>query len=97
MNRYEKTKFKFDKPGLRVYTTTYYPEIPIENSDTIIITKLGDRLDNLAYKYYGDTTLWWIIAKANGIRGKVGLSPSTALRIPGDIRGILERFDDINR
>ena len=97
MNRYEKTKFKFDKTGLRVYTTTYYPEIPIENSDTIIITKLGDSLDNLAYKYYGDTTLWWIIAKANGIRGKVGLSPSTALRIPGDIRGILERFDDINR
>tara|TARA_B100000424_G_scaffold260734_1_gene244903 strand:- start:254 stop:550 length:297 start_codon:yes stop_codon:yes gene_type:complete len=97
MNRYEKTKIKLDKTGIRTYTTTYYPSIPIENSDKFIVTKTGDRLDNLAFKYYGDTTLWWILAKANGIRGKVALAPSEILRIPGNIRNILEKFDDLNR
>jgi len=30
--------------------------------------KLGDRLDLLAYKYYGDTTKWWQIGDANPAR-----------------------------
>lgn len=25
----------------------------------------GDRFDNLAYQYYGDSTLWWVLAAAN--------------------------------
>ena len=53
MKRYSTTKQKLDKSGTRVYSTTYYPEIPIENSDTFIYTKDGDRLDNL----YSDLVL----------------------------------------
>tara|TARA_R110002020_G_scaffold68202_5_gene178525 strand:+ start:740 stop:1033 length:294 start_codon:yes stop_codon:yes gene_type:complete len=97
MKRYSTTKTKFDKSGLRVYSTTYYPKIPIENSDTFILTKVGDRLDNLAYKYYGDNTLWWIIAKGNGIKGMTGLKPAQAIRIPGNIPKILQKFEDLNR
>ena len=82
MNRYATTRKKMDKSGLRVYATTYYPEILLENSDQFIVTKVGDRLDTLSFNYYGDTTLWWIIAKANGIKGKVALNPETILRIP---------------
>ena len=33
MNRYATTPKKIDKSGIRVYSTTYYPQIPIENSD----------------------------------------------------------------
>ena len=72
MNRYSNTRKKRDKDGKVVYKTTYYPEISVEDSDVFIRTVFGARLDNLAYQYYGDVSLWWIIAKANGIRGKVG-------------------------
>ena len=81
---------------MRVYSTTYYPQIPIGNSDTFIFTKEGDRLDNLAYTHYGDNTLWWIIAKANGIRGKIALEPGIPLRIPGNVISIVEKFRQIN-
>ena len=97
MKRYSSTPRKIDKTGLRVYGTTYYPEIPLENGDTFIRAKDGDRLDTLAHNYYGDQTLWWVIAKANGIRGKAALEPGTELRIPSDITGILDRFHQVNR
>ena len=96
MKRYSTTRRKIDKSGIRVYSTTYYPEISIGNSDTFIYSKEGDRLDTLAYRYYGDNTLWWIIAKANGIRGKIGLEVATPLRIPANITTIIEKFRNLN-
>tara|TARA_B100000287_G_scaffold111408_1_gene103785 strand:- start:1674 stop:1973 length:300 start_codon:yes stop_codon:yes gene_type:complete len=92
MNRYSSTKIKLDKSGNRVYGTTYYPNIPIQNSDSFLLSKTGDRLDTLAHKYYGDVTLWWVIAKANGIKGQTALRPGTTLRIPGNIQRIVEKF-----
>ena len=57
----------------------------------------GDRLENLAYRYYGDSTLWWIIAKANGIRdGSFGLKPDEKLRIPGSVPQIVSDLRAIN-
>ena len=96
MKRYTRTRKKLDKSGVRVYTTTYYPQIPIEDSDTFIYTKDGDRFDTLAYKFYGDSTYWWIIAKANGIRGKLGLKPATPLSIPGNIAEVLRKFNALH-
>ncbi len=97
MKRYATTRQKLDKSGIRVYGTTYYPEIPLENEDTFIYAVDGDRLDSLAYKYYNDITLWWVIAKANGLRGKPALSAGEVLRIPSDIVGIIENFNTLNR
>jgi|TARA_R110000782_G_scaffold59880_1_gene124052 hypothetical protein len=97
MKRYERTGIKLDKSGLRVYSTTLYPEMPIENSDKFIHTKVGDRLDTLAHKHYGDTSLWWILSKANGIKGKIALKPAVLLRIPGDVMSIIEKFEDLNQ
>ena len=97
MKRYSTTRKKLDKSGTRVYGTTYYPSIELDDSDKFIHPKDGDRLDTLAYKYYGNTTLWWVIAKANGIRGKVAVSVDEILRIPGNITRILENFRKINR
>ena len=62
--RYSHTKVKIDKDGRRVLKPTIYPRIPIQDSDIFIYPKYGDRLDTLAFKHYGDTSLWWIIAKA---------------------------------
>lgn len=96
MKRYSTTRKKRGKDNIISYATTRYPSIPIENGDQFIVSRVGDRLDSLAYQYYGDVTLWWVIAKANGIKGKIGLEPATDLRIPGNISAIIENFNKIN-
>ena len=96
MKRYENNKTKIDKDGKRVYTSTYYPKIPLSNSDRFIQTKEGNRLDNLAQTFYGDSTLWWVIAQANGIKGFTSLKSGIALRIPSDISGIIAKFKTVN-
>ena len=68
-----------------------YPKIPIRDSDIFLYPKYGDRLDNLAHKYYGDVSLWWIIAKANEMsKGHIAPDPEVKLRIPTEIDDILE-------
>lgn len=84
------------KDGKRVYGTTYYPDIPISDSDRITVTHLGARLDIIANTFYGDQTLWWIIAKANGIKGKTALQSGKRLRIPGNISQIIQKFRELN-
>tara|TARA_Y100000356_G_scaffold133646_1_gene141117 strand:- start:578 stop:871 length:294 start_codon:yes stop_codon:yes gene_type:complete len=96
MKRYEKTPIKTDKSGIRVYSTTYYPDIPLDDSDEFISVIDGDRVDLVANRYYGDVSLWWVIAKANGIKGKAALTPGDVLRIPGNINRIIENFNDLN-
>ena len=96
MKRYATTRQKIDKSGIRVYSTTYYPEIRISDGDSFMYPIEGERLDNLANKYYGDTTLWWIIAKANGLKGKPALSSDEIIRIPGNISSIIEKFQNLN-
>ena len=97
MNRYMSTQTKIDKSGVRVYKSTYYPEIPIEDSDIFILSKFGDRFDLLAHKFYGDVTLWWVIAKANGLKGKMYVPQNTEIRIPGNVSKVLEDFNNINK
>ena len=96
-SRYSNTKVKRDKSGIRAYKTTYYPDIPIRNEDQFIYPRFGERLDTLAYTFYGDSTLWWVIAKANGIRGKLNVPQDIEIRIPGNIPQVLEDFDNLNK
>ena len=49
----------------RFYKYIKYPEIPEDISDIYIITRIGERLDLLANKYYQNPDLWWVIMKAN--------------------------------
>lgn len=100
MNRYEnvsilKTKYT-NRP---YYKNVFYPKIPLLASDEYIITTVGDRLDGLAYNYYGDSTLWWIISVANDnvTRGTLFPSPGTQLRIPVEINYILNFYQRINQ
>ena len=86
MPRYENTKIrKIKKEGsvdVVSKVTTLYDIIPESDNDTYVISQYGDRLDLLAYQYYGDTSLWWYIAKANGLKVMV-IPTGTSLRIPG--------------
>ena len=95
-SRYSNTKIKRDKSGIRVYKTTYYPDIPISDNDQFIYPRFGERLDMLAHRFYGDVTLWWVIAKANGLKGKVFVPQDTEIRIPGNVSKVLEDFNNLN-
>ncbi len=63
-----------------------------------VITNVGDRLDNLAYVYYGDATMWWVIAMANNnaTRGALYPTPGTQLRIPTNLTAVLNQYKQFN-
>ena len=61
--------------------TTIYEDVPKRDSDVYVITTQGDRLDNLAYEYYGDQRYWWFIARVNHLKS-LNVEPGTRLRIP---------------
>jgi phage tail protein X len=78
--------------------STIYPKIKAKDSDMYIISEAGDRLDLLAYKYYGDQTLWWVIATANNINDATFyVQEGIQLRIPSDINAILTDLQKINK
>lgn len=48
----------------------------------IYLVSAVDRLDMIAFKFYGDATKWRWIAEANGIRDPLLLRPGSTLAIP---------------
>ena len=97
MNRYQSTQILTRWDGKRVYSTTQYPLIEPQDSDVIVISNEGDYLDTLAYKYYSDPTLWWIIALANNLgKGRLSVPPGLQLRIPSNANTLLVQFNNLN-
>ena len=80
MPRYRTTQIT-TKNNRSKYNTTLYREIPENNSDILLITQEGDRLDNLASEYYGDPNLWWFIARVNNLK-TMNLEGGLQIRIP---------------
>jgi len=80
------------------YKGKFYPNIPLSESDMYDITNVGDRLDLLAYQYYKDATLWWVIAMANNniTKGALYPTPGTQLRIPTDLNAVLNLYKQFN-
>ena len=76
---------------------TLYPEIKVEDGDQFIYPLEGDRFETLAFRFYGDTTLWWIIARANNVRdGSYSLKPDEKIRIPSNVTQIMSDLRAIN-
>jgi hypothetical protein len=92
-NRYQYVKKRYSKDSSNRKTTTkeilktqIIPQIDTNGGDIFILSKMGDRLDRLAYLYYEDASLWWFIAKANNIgKGTWAINPGTVLRIPAKV------------
>ena len=98
MDRYKNSDKKKDKIGRQYFGSIMYPKIKIRNNDIYIYAKAEDRLDLLAHKYYGDVTLWWVIAHANHIgKGTFRLEAGKQLRIPMAIQAIIDDFRKINK
>lgn len=83
--------------GKRYFGTRLYPNIPIDSSDIYVVTNETDTLDNLAFKYYKNPSLWWIIAQANSLgKGKLAVPGGLQLRVPTKINIILNNYKLLN-
>ena len=97
MKRYNTTNRLSTDSGKKYYPTFIYPKIEEKSSDIYIIGSYSDRLDNLAWTYYKDSTLWWIIAEANNIgMGNLLVTVGKQIRIPIDIQPIIKEYDVLN-
>ena len=84
MARYKNAVISKDKNGVRYYKSTIVKDIPLKDSDKFVFPLDGERFDSLAQKYYGDSNLWWIIAKANDMSTN-NIPAGKVLRIPANI------------
>ena len=94
MSRYSNTKITRksllpkQKKNVLSYETTFYQRIPETNGDLHVISTEGDRLDNLAFQFYGDPSLWWYIAKANNLTA-MNIPAGKSLVIPASVEGAI--------
>ena len=97
MNRYSSIETYEAGQGRTIRTNPIYPEIPETADDIYIISTAGDRYDVLAREYYGDQTLWWIIASANNSqKASLVLDPGVQIRIPADKSLALRLYKQVN-
>lgn len=98
MQRYDSSTILTTNNYKPYFKSRFYPNIPLLETDIYVITTVGDRLDSLSYTYYGDPTLWWIIAMANNnaTKGALYPQPGTQLRIPLDINFVTDLFKQFN-
>jgi len=89
MNRYQDIQIQKDQTGRRYKKTIVLPSIEPSELDTYIIGQYGDRLDLLAFKYYGDSSYWWIIAAASNIGWGLQVPPGTLIKIPRDLDKVI--------
>lgn len=67
----------------RCIATRFIDRTPPDNDSKIHVVKDGENLFDLADEYYGDLTLWYIIAEKNpGVSDPFGLSVGQELVIP---------------
>jgi len=83
--------------GTPVFGSRLYPIVQPTDTDTIYITGDTDYLDYMAYKFYNDASLWWIIAMANNLgTGRLSVKPGLQLRIPNGIEQLISQFNLLN-
>ena len=106
MNRYSRTKILLNKNefvgtlGTQYYNSVEYPIIPQSADDIWVETEWGDRLDNLANRFYGDVTLYWIISIANPNKinmGSLTIPVGTQIRIPTNVSSIVDEYNELNK
>jgi hypothetical protein len=85
----------------RRFTNVKYPTIILDSQDIYLYTAQGDRYDVLAFNFYKDPDLWWIINRANPNQDSASLypSPGSQIRIPSPNRlsSILLQYDILNQ
>ena len=86
MPQYEQVLKDRNVPFIRQYTTgeLHHPSV-LEITDLSVVTrvwKMGDRYFKLAYEYYGDSKLWWVIAWYNQKPSEADVKNGDTIFIP---------------
>ena len=96
INRDQAYKHVFEDRGVKYIKQYPTPELSHANFKQIMqleqethIWKLGDRFYKLACEYYGDETLWWIIAWYNKTPTESHVKPGQLLKIPHPLSKVL--------
>jgi len=72
-----------DYAGVEFWDLLVLPPIPEREDDIEYTVKGGDRIDLIAYRQYGDPSLWFVIAVANDLELlPVHLNVGDTIRIP---------------
>ena len=84
--------------GNRYYKSSKYPQITPSINDTYVYAEEGDRYDQLAANYYGDSSLWWIISIANESFNQNSYYPplGVQIRIPSNVGAIKSSYNKLN-
>lgn len=73
--------------GVEHWELPEYPAIDPAKDDKRYVVDRNDRIDRLAFKFYGSPDLWWIIALANGMELLPNdLHPQQTIRVPSQRR-----------
>ena len=73
-------------------TQLLYHPTPSERASILTVSyiwKKRDRLYNVAYAFYGDPALWWVIAWYNGRPTEADFYPGDVIEIPDNIEDTL--------
>lgn len=85
MGRYDNLSVEYKNTKGLVYNSILLPYVTQSDSDILIITEADDRLDLLANQFFGDASLWWVIATYNNLTNiDIKLEPGLQLRIPNN-------------
>ncbi len=101
MSRYTRIPIiKTVENPVRRYANVKYPSITIDPFDIYAFTVQGDRYDIMAQKYYNDSSLWWIIARANTFQTPDSLYPNIGVQLripnPNRIANIISSYERLN-
>ena len=97
-DRFKNIKINKTEQGVRYFGSVIYPDVPVDANDIYVITAEGDRYDLLAQQFYGDSSLWWIIASANNIkRDSLLVTVGVQLRIPNNPSEVRRLFNEVNK
>jgi len=72
------------RPGIRRLETWVFPDIEKVSYTTYMLdaSDIG-RLDRLAYRFWGDPTLWWLLAWFNNIKNPFeDMSAGQVIKVP---------------
>jgi len=69
--------------GVEFWDMNELPPIPVRDDELQYTVTYVDRIDLLAYTFYGDPVLWWVLAAANGMQIlPTDLKPGSVIRVP---------------
>jgi hypothetical protein len=85
----------------RRFINVKYPLITLDSQDIYLYTTQGDRYDILAFNFYKDSSLWWVINHANPNQDSSSLFPSLGVQIrvpaPNRLSSILMQYELLNQ